>query len=42
LQEFRHPDITGWIIIGAAMSLDAEVATKDEKLSSYSIVKTIW
>ena len=42
LPDFPHQDPADRIIVATAISLGAEVVTKDEKISSYSFVKTIW
>lgn len=42
LPDFPHADPADRIIVATAMSLGAGVVTKDERISSYSFVKTIW
>jgi PIN domain nuclease of toxin-antitoxin system len=42
LPDFPQADPADRIIVATAMSLGARVVTKDEKISSYSLVKTIW
>lgn len=42
LPDYAHADPADRIIIATAMSLNAELITKDEKILSYPHVKTLW
>lgn len=42
LPEFPHADPAVRIIVATAMSLGAQLVTKDEKISSYHLVQTVW
>ena len=42
LPEFPHADPADRIIVATAMSLGARLVTKDEKISSYSHLVTVW
>lgn len=42
LPDFPHADPADRIIAATALSLGAALVTKDDKLRSYSYVKTIW
>ena len=42
LPEFPHADPADRIITATALSLDAILVTKDEKLRNYSFLKSIW
>jgi len=42
LQDFPHTDPADRIITATAMSLGAQLVTKDEKICSYSNIKTVW
>lgn len=42
LQEFPHADPADRIITATAMSLGAQLVTKDEKIRSYLNIKTVW
>jgi len=42
LPDFPHADPADRIITATAMSLGAQLVTKDEKLRSYANVQTVW
>lgn len=42
LPGFPHADPADRIIVATAMSLGARLVTKDEKISSYHLVQTVW
>lgn len=42
LPDFPHADPADRIITATAMSLGAQLVTKDEKLRSYTNLKTVW
>lgn len=42
LPDFPHADPADRIITATALSLGAQLVTKDEKLLSYANIKTIW
>lgn len=42
LPDFPHPDPVDRIIVATAMSMGARLVTKDEKISSYPYVTTVW
>jgi len=42
LPGFPHPDPADRIIAATALSLGAELVTKDDKLRNYAHLKTIW
>lgn len=42
LPDFPHADPADRIITATAMSLGAQLVTKDEKIRSYTYLKTVW
>lgn len=42
LPDFPHSDPADRIITATAMSLGAQLVTKDEKIRSYTNIKTVW
>jgi len=42
LEGFENPDPADRIVIATALSLGCPIATKDQKIHSYKMVKSVW